>query len=261
MSPGTPTPGHLMRATDQLLAVTVSLWKRSFSTSTATSTTRRCECASSSAFATRRSSILPRPWWNRSERTFRAPASSCVPPDPGAELIYSSALMKTVFIVNPASANGATGKQWPQVSERIRERGLEHSAVLTSGPAEATRLAADALESGADTVTAVGGDGTLRHVANGFFGAAQAFADAAPRLLPFGTGGDCRRTLGIPLELEAAIDCLKARKVRRIDVGRVEMEALQGGRTMRHFVNIADAGLGGVVVERVNRTTKLLGRK
>jgi len=169
--------------------------------------------------------------------------------------------MKTVFIVNPASANGATGKQWPQVSERIRERGLEHSAVLTSGPAEATRLAADALESGADTVTAVGGDGTLSDVANGFFGAEQAFDDAALGLLPFGTGGDCRRTLGIPLELEAAIDCLKARKVRRIDVGRVEMEALQGGRTMRHFVNIADAGIGAVVLERVNRTTKLLGGK
>src|SRR6202171_6203168 len=257
MSPGTPTPGHLMRATAQLLAVTASLWKRSFSTSAATSTTRRCECASSSAFATRRSSILPRPWWNRSARTFRAPASSCVPPDPGAELIYSSALMKTVFVVNPASASGTTGKQWPQVSDHIRGHGLEHSSVLTSGPTEATKLAADALRSGANTVVAVGGDGTLSDVANGFFSSEQSFGDVAIGLLPFGTGGDCRRTLGIPIELDAAIECLKARKVRKIDVGRIEMEALDGGRTVRHFVNIADAGIGGVVVERVNRTTKL----
>jgi diacylglycerol kinase (ATP) len=184
-----------------------------------------------------------------------------VPPDAGAELIYSSALVKTVFIVNPASANGATGKQWPQVSDRIRERGLEHSSVLTSGPTEATRLAIDALESGADTVVAVGGDGTLSDVANGFFAGGRSFADAALGLLPFGTGGDARRTLGIPVELEAAIDCLKARNVRKIDVGRIEMEALDGGRVVRHFVNIADAGIGGVVVERVNRASKLLGGK
>jgi diacylglycerol kinase (ATP) len=169
--------------------------------------------------------------------------------------------MKTVFVVNPASANGATGKQWPQVSDRARERGLEHSSVLTSGPADATRLAADALKSGANTVVAVGGDGTLSDVANGFFGSEGSFDDAALGLLPFGTGGDCRRTLGIPFELDAAIDCLMARNVRRIDVGRIEMEALEGGRSVRHFVNIADAGIGGVVVDRVNRTTKLFGGK
>jgi YegS/Rv2252/BmrU family lipid kinase len=169
--------------------------------------------------------------------------------------------MRTVFIVNPASANGTTGKRWPQVSEQISERGLEHSSSLTSGPAEATRLAADALESGAETVVAVGGDGTLSEVANGFFGSAKRYDSAALGLLPFGTGGDYRRTLDIPVDLDAAIECLKARKVRRIDVGRIEMEALDGGRRVRHFVNIADAGIGGVVVERVNRTTKLFGGK
>ena len=169
--------------------------------------------------------------------------------------------MKTVFVVNPASASGTTGKQWPQVSDHIRGHGLEHSSVLTSGPTEATKLAADALRSGANTVVAVGGDGTLSDVANGFFSSEQSFGDVAIGLLPFGTGGDCRRTLGIPIELDAAIECLKARKVRKIDVGRIEMEALDGGRTVRHFVNIADAGIGGGVVERVNRTTKLLGGK
>src|ERR1700737_2949867 len=167
--------------------------------------------------------------------------------------------MRTVVVVNPASANGTTGKRWPQVSKHISEHGLEHSSVLTSGPAEATRLSADALESGAQTVVAVGGDGTVSEVANAFFASGRSFDNAALGLLPFGTGGDYRRTLGIPLELEEAIEGLQGRKVRRIDVGRVEMEALDGGRTMRHFVNIADAGIGGVVVERVNRTTKLLG--
>jgi YegS/Rv2252/BmrU family lipid kinase len=169
--------------------------------------------------------------------------------------------VKTVFIVNPASANGSTGKRWPEISERITDLGLEHSALLTTRPGEATDLAAQALGSGADSVVAVGGDGTLNEVANGFFAGGQRHPEAALGLLPFGTGGDFRRTLGIPMELEAAIACLKARRLRPIDVGRIEMEALEGGRRVRHFVNIADAGIGGVVVERVNRTTKLFGGK
>jgi diacylglycerol kinase family enzyme len=37
------------------------------------------------------------------------------------------------------------------------------------------------------------------------------------------------------------------------------MTGLDGRPYVRHFVNIADAGIGGEVVERVNRTTKVLG--
>ncbi len=169
--------------------------------------------------------------------------------------------MKTVFVVNPASANGSTGKRWPEVSARITRLGLDHTALLTTRAGEATDLTAGALKSGADTVVAVGGDGTLNEVANGFFAGDQRHPEAALGLLPFGTGGDFRRTLGIPMELAAAIDCVKHRKLRPIDVGRIEMEALDGGRSVRHFVNIADAGIGGVVVERVNRTAKLFGGK
>jgi YegS/Rv2252/BmrU family lipid kinase len=169
--------------------------------------------------------------------------------------------VKTVFVVNPASANGSTGKRWAEVSARITQLGLDHTALVTTRAGEATDLTAGALKSGADTVVAVGGDGTLNEVANGFLAGDQRHPEAALGLLPFGTGGDFRRTLGIPMELAAAIDCVKNRKLRPIDVGRIEMEALDGGRTVRHFVNIADAGIGGVVVERVNRTTKLFGSK
>jgi YegS/Rv2252/BmrU family lipid kinase len=169
--------------------------------------------------------------------------------------------VKTVFVVNPASANGGTGKRWPEVSAGMNGLGIDHTSLLTTRAGEATDLTAEALASGAATVVAVGGDGTLNEVANGFFAGDQRYPDAALGLLPFGTGGDFRRTLGIPMELDAAIDCVRKRKLRPIDVGRIEMEALDGGRKVRHFVNIADAGIGGVVVERVNRTTKLFGGK
>jgi diacylglycerol kinase (ATP) len=166
--------------------------------------------------------------------------------------------VKTIFVVNPASGNGSTGKQWDELSGRIRGLGLEHEALMTHAPGEATELAARAILEGADTVVAVGGDGTINEVANGFFAGADA-PSAALGLLPMGTGGDFRRTVGIPAEFEPAIHALRERKLRAIDAGRIEMTGLDGAPYVRHFVNIADAGIGGVVVERVNRTSKLLG--
>jgi diacylglycerol kinase (ATP) len=169
--------------------------------------------------------------------------------------------VKAAFIVNPASANGTTGKRWPAIWERISAHGPEHSALLTARPGHATELAADALAAGADTLVAVGGDGTLSEVANGFFAGPEPYPNAALGLLPFGTGGDFRRTLGIPIDLDAAIECINGRRLRTIDVGRIEMQGLDGGSVVRFFINIADAGIGGVVVERVNRTSKVFGGK
>jgi YegS/Rv2252/BmrU family lipid kinase len=165
----------------------------------------------------------------------------------------------TVFVVNPASAAGRTGRQWSAISERLSAGGVEHETCLTSRPLEAIDLTAEALRGGADTVVAVGGDGTVNEVANGFFREGLPRPEAALGVLPLGTGGDFVKTLQIPAEVDAAIAMVKARKLRPLDVGKIEMTGLDGKPYTRYFVNIADAGIGGVVVERVNRTTKLFG--
>jgi YegS/Rv2252/BmrU family lipid kinase len=167
--------------------------------------------------------------------------------------------VKTVFVVNPASGNASTGRQWDELSGRILGLGLDHQALITHTPGDATELAARAIREGASTVVAVGGDGTINEVANGFFVDGVDAAGTALGVLPMGTGGDFRRTVGIPEGFEPAIQALRERRLRRIDAGRIEMQALDGSPLTRHFVNIADAGIGGVVVERVNRTTKLFG--
>jgi YegS/Rv2252/BmrU family lipid kinase len=166
--------------------------------------------------------------------------------------------VKTVFVVNPASANGRTGKEWPRLSAKLKSLGVEHEAVMTRAPAEATELTARALADGADVVVAVGGDGTLNEVANGFFKGKPPEASAIA-LMPYGTGGDFRRTLGIPTELEAVAEMLRKGNRRTIDAGRIDMQSLDDIPLTRHFVNIADAGIGGVVVERVNHASKVLG--
>jgi diacylglycerol kinase (ATP) len=164
-----------------------------------------------------------------------------------------------MFVVNPASANGRTGKEWPELSRKLGELGVEHDSVLTRAPAEATELTAAALKDGAEVIVAVGGDGTLNEVANGFFLNGDPPKSAAIALMPYGTGGDFRRTLGIPIDLEEVAGMLRRGNRRTIDAGRIDMQSLDDIPLTRHFINIADAGIGGVVVDRVNHASKVLG--
>jgi YegS/Rv2252/BmrU family lipid kinase len=167
--------------------------------------------------------------------------------------------VSVVFVVNPASAHGKTGKEWPALSARLRQLGVDHEAVMTRAPAEATELTAKALKDGGTTVVAVGGDGTLNEVANGFFLHGEPPAEAAIGLMPYGTGGDFRRTFSIPTALDEVAAMIKRGRTRTIDAGRIDMQGLDGLPLTRFFVNIADAGIGGVVVERVNSASKRLG--
>lgn len=109
-------------------------------------------------------------------------------------------------------------------------------------------------------VVAVGGDGTLNEVVNGFFrNGAPLPTTSRLAMVPLGTGGDFRRTLRIPNDARQAIDVLRNGVVRRLDAGCVTYQNQDGSTGVRHFINIADAGLGGEVVEIVGNGTKRFG--
>ena len=109
-------------------------------------------------------------------------------------------------------------------------------------------------------VVAVGGDGTLNEVVNGFFrNGAPLPTSTKLAFIPLGTGGDFRRTLRIPLDPRQAVEVLRNGMVRRLDAGCVTYQNGDGATAVRHFINIADAGIGGEVVYRVGNGTKRFG--
>jgi YegS/Rv2252/BmrU family lipid kinase len=159
----------------------------------------------------------------------------------------------TLIVVNPASAGGKTGRGWPEVAGRLRAAGLDFDVALTSCTGEAVELSRRGVREGRALVVAAGGDGTVNEVANGFFADGEPAAGGTRLgVLLMGTGGDLRRTLGFPLDVDAAAAMLRAGRTRRIDAGRVTCARPEAGTVVRHFVNIADAGIGGAVANRVN---------
>ena len=163
------------------------------------------------------------------------------------------------MIVNPAAAGGRAGRRLGDIGALLGAAGVDCEIQPTLHPGHATQLARAAIREGRPAVVAAGGDGTLNEVANGFFeGGAPIPTGCALGILPLGSGGDFRRSFGMTTDLGAAARVIAAGRRRRIDAGRATY-ATGGDRAVRHFINIADAGIGGEVVARVNRSSKPLG--
>jgi diacylglycerol kinase (ATP) len=162
-----------------------------------------------------------------------------------------------VFLVNPAAANGSTGRRWPELARRAAALGLQGETLVSERPGHLAELAAEAAAAGATAIVVVGGDGTVHEVVDGL-----ARAGASDRvelgLIPFGTGRDFARSLRIPRRLDDALEVVRGGRVRTVDIGRATY-ASDNGEAVAHFANFAGAGISGAIADRANRTTKAFG--
>jgi diacylglycerol kinase (ATP) len=162
----------------------------------------------------------------------------------------------TLFLVNPASAGGATGKAWPELARRAADLGLEGRTLVSERPRHLTELAAAAVADGESLLVAVGGDGTVHEIVNGMM--ATGAKDAELAILPRGTGRDFARSLGLPKRFDDAVATAIAGTTRAIDIGRASF-ANDGAREEAWFANFAGAGISGAIAAHANESSKALG--
>ena len=117
----------------------------------------------------------------------------------------------------------------------------------TTKPGSAARYARTAIKKGSDLIVAAGGDGTLNEVINGV---GEDLGAARVGLLPLGTGNDFARTIGVPTDLEAAMEVIRAGETRAIDLVRVTSDEV------RYFVNVSAGGFSGLVDEKLTPEMK-----
>jgi diacylglycerol kinase (ATP) len=170
--------------------------------------------------------------------------------------------LRTACIVNSVAVDRCNGR-WQRLENQMRNNGHPPADVRMTGSfGEATRLAREAVESGCHRVVAVGGDGTVNEVLNGLFeNGVPLDGSIVLGIVPLGSGCDLARTLGITAETSPALKPPESCCTRKIDVGKVEFTDLQGLRRTRLFINIADLGAGGLVVEKANKAPAILGRR
>ncbi|XP_021748583.1 sphingoid long-chain bases kinase 2, mitochondrial-like [Chenopodium quinoa] len=155
-----------------------------------------------------------------------------------------------VFVVNPRGANGTTGKEWKKLLPFLRSRLSSDCNIcesFTSGPSHATDITREAIREGANAVIAVGGDGTLHEVVNGFFWQGKPVSSQGEKpdhttalgLIPLGTGSDFARTYGWKNDPYEAVERIANGIKSRLDVGVITAE----DKEPHYFINVADIHL------------------
>lgn len=167
-------------------------------------------------------------------------------------------------IFNPASGRGRGRDRIPTylalLSRHLRE--FDHSITVSGG--DEARLARMALEAGAETVVAVGGDGTWSQVADQVI---DWPGGARLAVLPSGTGNDFGRNLGLSYnEPEDAVRALAAGRTRRVDIGRVVSLSAADSQSQtprvyrsRYFLNLVGFGFDIAVIDAATGARFLKG--
>lgn len=118
------------------------------------------------------------------------------------------------FLLNPAAGRGAGAAHIHRL--RILASRAGAGLVSSKGAADLAEQARRAAADGVERLVVAGGDGTMHHVAQGLVG-----TDCALGVVPLGSGNDLAGTLGIPPELEPAVERALTGPVRRMDLARV----------------------------------------
>ena len=141
--------------------------------------------------------------------------------------------MKARLIVNPKSGGDRAPVMLPLVSSTLRALVSELDVTITEDAGDAERAAVRAVEQGCEALFVAGGDGTLNLVMRGLASVPGGFGRLVLGIIPFGTGNDFARALGLGVEPEAALQAILNRDIAAVDVGM-----LNG----RPFVNTSAGG-------------------
>jgi len=184
-------------------------------------------------------------------------------------------IINAVLIVNPNSRGGLTGKNWESLETKIREvLGESVQAVFSRSQGDGTVLARTYLKRGITKVIAVGGDGTINEVANGFFEEQSGVygktsvslkpinPDAVMGVVPCGTRNVLSKSLGLP---DTVVKCCRKfilGRPRKLDVVRATVRHPNDRSFVsRIYLNAAEIGLGAEIAERSRKVRKVLSNR
>ncbi len=131
--------------------------------------------------------------------------------------------MPATVIVNPYSNLWESGRHIPEIEASLKKANIDYILKKTENPGHGIELAKFAAFEGNTPLIAAGGDGSFSEVVNGLLLATQPEnLPAGPvGFLPLGTANDLTDMLGIPRNLDDALQLIKEGNTRVIDIGSV----------------------------------------
>jgi diacylglycerol kinase (ATP) len=164
-------------------------------------------------------------------------------------------LHNALLIHNPNAGSGgnARRKRLDEARRIFAQRGIEVALAETSGPGEATEIAAHACDQGRQLVIACGGDGTLNEIVNGL--ASRQNGHRVPlALLPAGTANVLAKELDLSWDITRAAEQLVHGEIRELALGLAT--PLDQPEKRRYFLSVAGAGPDGQITYAINLELK-----
>jgi YegS/Rv2252/BmrU family lipid kinase len=169
-------------------------------------------------------------------------------PPPDAFLTPLPSSMRLAVVLNPTKVENTAAFR-AMVEHSAAAAGWSVSAWHTTTVEDPGRsMAEDAAISGAELVLVCGGDGTVRTVC-----AELAGTGVSVGIVPAGTGNLLARNLGIPLQLQAAVEVALNGQDRAIDLARVSGDGLGMDE---HFMVMAGMGFDAAIMEGASEQIK-----
>ncbi|MGN6619692.1 MAG: diacylglycerol/lipid kinase family protein [Sphingomonas sp.] len=149
------------------------------------------------------------------------------------------------MIVNAQSRKGQD--QFDRACAALKGLPYTVDAHAVHDPKELDATITKALARKPDLLILGGGDGTISGLVDHLVGTNTALA-----VLPLGTANSFARTLGIPLDLEGAVEVIRTGQLKRIDLGMIDGD---------YFANCAAIGISPQIAETVpHKLKRYLGR-
>ncbi|TGE36325.1 diacylglycerol kinase [Desulfosporosinus fructosivorans] len=176
--------------------------------------------------------------------------------------------MRYLLIMNPGSGGGSKEKV-EKILTIFQQSRLEFDYKLTDTLEDAYTLSVEGNTKGYDVIVAVGGDGTINRVINGFYDSeGRRISSSKLGVIHIGTSPDLCNSYNIPLDIEQALNTVFAGKSQEISIGKITYtcaydQGLEGqpiqplskiNRNVQtsYFACCANFGLGASVARSAN---------
>ncbi len=158
----------------------------------------------------------------------------------GKQVAGEGAFKHARLIFNPASGRDDedNAARLAKVVTCLRAHGIEAQVGLKTSGSAARKLAQEAVKAGDSLIVVAGGDGTIGDVASQLIGSSTVLG-----IVPIGTMNNLARSLGVPLEIDAACALIGMGTTRHIDIGRVTSNESENSE---YFMECAGVGLSAI---------------
>ena len=179
--------------------------------------------------------------------------------------------MRFFLIMNPGSGGGSRQKV-NKILAVFRQNNLEFDYKLTDTLEDAYTLSVEGNSKGYETIVAVGGDGTINRVINGFYDSlGRRTSSSKLGIIHTGTSPDLCKSYNIPLEIDQALNTVFAGNSNQISIGKITytctydkgleglplpslqpQSKMNGNEQTSYFACCANIGLGASVARSAN---------